>query len=123
MAHREFAEENYLETIYMMKLKNEEVRNMDLADNLGVARATVTEMLKKLSSKGYITYGGDKVVKLTKKGEILARDLYIKHKYLTEVLIHLGVDKEIAAIEACQIEHVISDSTFKKIQNYFNDKI
>ncbi|ASB96873.1 metal-dependent transcriptional regulator [Streptococcus equi] len=121
--HKEYVEQNYLENIYTLYLERDEVRNIDIVDKLGVARATVTHMLRNLEKKGYIKYGDDKIVRFTSKGRTLAVELYEKHIYLTQVFKHIGVDEKIAEIEACQIEHIISKDTFNKIKKYFEDKI
>lgn len=119
--HKEYAEQNYLETIYILYLNKDEVRNIDIAERLGLARATVTYMLGTLEKKGYIKYGADKIVRFTKKGKDFAEDLYEKHLYLTKLLKHIGVDKDTAEIEACQIEHAISKDSFKKIKKFFDN--
>ncbi|HEK9668921.1 TPA: metal-dependent transcriptional regulator, partial [Streptococcus equi subsp. equi] len=91
--HKEYVEQNYLENIYTLYLERDEVRNIDIVDKLGVARATVTHMLRNLEKKGYIKYGDDKIVRFTSKGRTLAVELYEKHIYLTQVFKHIGVDE------------------------------
>lgn len=118
--HREFVEENYLETIYILYLEKNAVKNIDVSDRLGVARATVTHMIKKLVNKGYLEYR-NRLITLTPKGETLAKKLYEKHMYLTSMLMYMGIDKLTAEREACQIEHVISEDSFQKIRLYFNN--
>lgn len=121
--HKEFVEQNYLETIFILYLDKKEVRNKDIVEKLGLARATVTHMLKSLEQKGYIKYGDDKIVKFTSKGKKIAEKLYEKHLYFTKLLMYLGIDKETAELEACQIEHSISNDSFEKIKYYFDSKI
>ncbi|WP_240649032.1 metal-dependent transcriptional regulator [Anaerosphaera multitolerans] len=75
-------------------MERDEIRNIDIANRLGVARATVTSMIRKLSKNGYIQYGDDKLIKLTKKGRNFGEDLYMKHLYLTDFLINIGIDKK-----------------------------
>ncbi|HAP5741913.1 metal-dependent transcriptional regulator [Clostridioides difficile] len=120
MLHREFAEENYLEAIYILSLGKDEVRNMDLANYLEYKRPTVTRMLKKLENKGLIIYGEDKIIRLTEESKTFCKKMYTRHKYLTDVFIRLGIDAEKAENEACLIEHVISDETFEKLKKHFD---
>ncbi|HGD6350550.1 TPA: metal-dependent transcriptional regulator [Streptococcus agalactiae] len=76
MLHREFAEENYLEAIYILSLENEEVRNIDIANYLDYKRPTVTRMLKKLDNKGRITYGDDKIIRLTDESKKFCEKMF-----------------------------------------------
>lgn len=98
-------------------MENEEVRNIDIANYLDYKRPTVTRMLKKLDNKGRITYGDDKIIRLTDESKKFCEKMYKKHMYLTSVFIKLGVNPKQAESEACLIEHVISDETFKKLKN------
>lgn len=121
--HKAYVEQNYLEIIFILYQKQEIVRNIDIAGELNLARATVTQMLRNLEKKGYIEYKEDKIVRFTKEGEMIAEKLYEKHVYLTKVLKHMGIEDDIAEKEACQIEHAISDNSFKKIKKYFDKKL
>lgn len=121
--HKAYVEQNYLEIIFILYQKQETVRNIDIAGELNLARATVTQMLRNLEKKGYIEYKEDKIVRFTKEGEMIAEKLYKKHVYLTKVLKHMGIEDDIAEKEACQIEHAISDNSFKKIKKYFDKKL
>jgi iron-dependent repressor protein len=121
--HKAYVEQNYLEIIFILYQKQEIVRNIDIAGELNLARATVTQMLRNLEEKGYIEYKEDKIVRFTKEGEMIAEKLYKKHVYLTKVLKHMGIEDDIAEKEACQIEHAISDNSFKKIKKYFDKKL
>jgi iron-dependent repressor protein len=121
--HKAYVEQNYLEIIFILYQKQEIVRNIDIAGELNLARATVTQMLRNLEKKGYIEYKEDKIVRFTKEGEMIAEKLYKKHVYLTKVLKHMGIEDDIAEKEACQIEHAISDNSFKKIKKYFDKKL
>lgn len=123
MVHREFAEENYLEAIFILYQNYREVRNIDIANYLEFARPTVHQMLKKLTDKNYIFYEEDKIVRFTQEGEKLAKYVYERHLYLTKLMIHIGIDDEKSEEEAGQIEHVISEYSFNKIQEYFKNKI
>lgn len=104
-------------------MENEEVRNIDIANYLDYKRPTVTRMLKKLDNKGRITYGDDKIIRLTDESKKFCEKMYEKHMYLTSVFIKLGVNPKQAESEACLIEHVISDETFKKLKKHFNETL
>ncbi|MDU2557839.1 MULTISPECIES: metal-dependent transcriptional regulator [Bacillota] len=123
MVHREFAEENYLEAIYILYKSHREVRSIDIANYLEVARSTVHQMLRKLVDKGYILYEEDKIVRFTEEGEKIAKGIYERHLYLTKLLIEIGIEQKRAEEEACQIEHIISEDSFQKIKKYFGNKI
>lgn len=123
IAHREFAKKNYLEAIYILYKNHREVRSIDIANYLEVARPTVHQMLRKLVDKGYILYEEDKIVRFTEQGEKIAKGIYERHLYLTKLLIEIGIEQKRAKEEACQIEHVISEDSFQKIQKYFNKQI
>ena len=111
--------EDYLETIYLIKKLKGVVRVKDIAKNLNVSMPSVTGAVKKLADLDLVIYEKYSLIKLTKKGEKLAKDVYKKHEalfvFLTKVL---GVTKEIALKEACAIEHDISDSTLKKLKKF-----
>lgn len=93
---------------------------MDLANYLEYKRPTVTRMLKKLENKGLIIYGEDKIIHLTEESKTFCKNMYTRHKYLTDVFIRLGIDTKKAENEACLIEHVISDETFEKLKKHFD---
>ena len=110
--------EDYLETILILKLKNGKVRSVDIAKHLNVSKPGVNKAMNILKENGLIEkdYYGD--VNLTKKGEEIANKIYKKHTTIKEFLLSLGVSEETSNIDCCKIEHVISKETFKAIQNY-----
>jgi len=111
--------EDYLETIYLIKVFKSVVRVKDVAKNLKVKMPSVTGAIKKLSDLDLVVYKKYGLIKLTKKGENLAKDVYKKHDALFVFLTRfLGVTKEVALEEACAIEHNISESTLKKLKKF-----
>lgn len=108
--------EDYLEAIYILKLKYGKVRSVDIAKQLNVSKPGVNKAMNILKENNLIDkdYYGD--VFLTKKGEYIAKEIYKKHITIKNFLLKLGVDEENAEIDCCKIEHVISENTFKAIQ-------
>lgn len=113
--------EDYLKTIYLLS-RNGEVRGAQLAGALGVTRPTVCVSLKALESEGYLTMSEDRAVMLTESGKNIAKDTLERHMTLQELLLKLGVDKEIAARDACEMEHSVSPESFaalkQLVENY-----
>ncbi len=111
--------EDYLETIYFIKKLNGVVRVKNVAKDLDVSMPSVTGAVKKLAGLDLVIYEKYGLIKLTKKGEKLAKEVYKKHEALFVFLTKfLGVTKEVALKEACAIEHDISDSTLKKLKKF-----
>ena len=109
--------EMYLETILRLSAENKVVRSVDVAEEMGFSKASVSRAMHVLSDGGYLQVerAGDLV--LTKEGEKVARKIYERHKILTDYLMSIGIDEETAEVDACRIEHVISDKSFKVIKN------
>lgn len=106
------ASEDYLEAMLMMKEKHGYVRSIDIADELGVTKPSVTYATKRLRENGYITMDKDGLITLTDSGMEIASRMYERHKLLTEFFIRLGVDEKTAREDACKVEHDISKTTF-----------
>lgn len=112
--------EMYLETIHVLSMKNGVVKSIDVANELEFSRASVSRAMKLLEENDYITLDNKKNITLTQKGLDTALRTYECHKILTEVLIDIGVPKEIAESDACKMEHVISDETIACIRKRLN---
>ena len=110
--------ENYLETILMLKNDNGSVRSIDIANELGFSKPSVSVAMKNLRENGYIAIDGDGLITLEKDGLAIAQKMYERHTLLTNWLITLGVSPEVAADDACRVEHVISEESFEAIRNY-----
>lgn len=110
--------EMYLESIYVLTKKSNAVRSIDVCEYMGYSKPSVSRAIGLLKSGGYVTVDGDGHLALTEIGKDVAQKIYERHTMLTELLVRLGVPKEIAAEDACKIEHVISDETVEAIRNH-----
>jgi len=108
--------ENYLEAILMLGLRKGEVHSVDIAAELEVSKPSVSVAMKKLRENGYIQVSGEGHILLTDLGREIAQRMYERHTFLCEWLVTLGVDPQIAAQDACRMEHVISEETFAAIR-------
>ena len=115
------AMEDYLESILMIQQRCGNVRCIDVADQLGVTKPSVSRAVKELSKSGYIIKRTDGTLSLTAQGLQLAEQIYEKHLFFTKRLIAAGVDPEIAEHDACNIEHAISAESFQKLKKAFDD--
>jgi DtxR family Mn-dependent transcriptional regulator len=112
--------EDYLEAILIIKERQGYVRSTDVADQLGVTKPSVSYATRHLKEEGYITADHAGMLVLTDEGMEIAKRIYHRHRTLTKMFIELGVDSEQAQIDACKIEHDISEETFEAICNHFN---
>ena len=108
--------EMYLETILRLSETQKIVRSVDVAEKMGFSKASVSRAMHVLTDGGYIEIGRAGSITLTKKGEKIAKKIFERHKTLTDYLMNIGVDKITAEEDACRIEHVISDKSFKAIK-------
>lgn len=115
--------EDYLETILRLQEQTGHVRSIDIANNLGYTKASVSIAMKKLRENGYIHIDESGTITLKKAGQEIALKIYDRHQTLTSLLIAAGVSNETAAKDACKIEHVISNESYQCIKNYFNSKL
>ena len=114
--------EDYIETIYMLKKKKGYVRSIDVANELGFSRPSVSRAMGILKENGLITMDADGKLNLTEEGEKTAKKIYEKHTTLTKFLMMTtGVNAETAENDACRIEHVISPETFRGIKQYIKE--
>jgi DtxR family Mn-dependent transcriptional regulator len=113
--------EDYLEAILVIGLHEKVVRVKDIVKFLGVKTASVVGALKALSKKNLVVHERYGWVELTEEGKKEAERVYEKHKMLYKFFSEiLGVDKKIAAEDACKIEHYIHKKTLKKIVKFTN---
>ncbi len=110
--------ENYLETILILSDRIGQVRSIDIANELSFSKPSVSVAMKNLRNGGYITMNRDGLISLTDSGREIAERIYERHRLLTRWLTAIGVDPEIAAQDACRIEHVISAQTFDVVKKY-----
>ena len=115
MNHNESLED-YLEKILMIGEVKPAVRSVDLANELGFSKPSISVAVKNMKAKGYITVSEEGYLTLTDSGRALAERVYDRHKFFRKWLLDLGVDEETAEEDACRIEHVISEETFEAIK-------
>lgn len=115
--------EMYLETIYTLSLEHASVRSVDVAEALGYSRPSVCRAVGLLKNDGYLTMDSDSYLILTEKGVQAAEKIYERHTILTAALIALGVDRETAAVDACKIEHDISERSLDAIKAHMKTYI
>ena len=108
--------EDYLEMILRLTEEKGYARSVDIATGLGVSKPSVSVAMKQLREGGYILMDKDNYISLTDSGMEIAQRIYERHKVLTRLLIHLGVDPVIAQEDACKVEHDISAQTFDAIK-------
>ena len=110
--------ENYLEAILMLSKKLPVVRSVDIANELGFKKSSVSIAMKKLRQENHITVTDTGFIYLTDSGKEIANMIYERHEFISKWLIELGVPEEIATDDACQMEHVISRESFNAIKEY-----
>lgn len=110
--------ENYLETILVLSKQGSQVRSVDIANELDFTRPSVSVAMKKLRERGYIEVSPDGYITLTPPGLEIAESMYDRHMVISNWLISLGVETEIALDDACRMEHVISEHSFLAIKKH-----
>ena len=103
------SEEMYLETILLLKKKKGNVRSVDVVEELGYAKSSVSRAVNLLIQKGYVNMDRNGDLTLTASGEEKASSVFERHYYITRALIKIGADAALAEANACRIEHVVSD--------------
>ena len=110
--------ENYLETILQLSKTLPVVRSVDIANELGFKKSSVSVAMKNLRQKEHITVTDAGFIYLTDSGKEIAEHVYEKHQLLKGWLCSLGVSEKVAAEDACKMEHVISDESFNAIREH-----
>lgn len=113
--------ENYLETILILSKTLPVVRSVDVANELGFKKSSVSVAMKNLREKNHITVSDSGFITLTESGREIAEMIYERHTLLSSWLERLGVDHETAAADACRMEHVISKESFEAIKKHVKD--
>lgn len=112
--------EMYLESIYRLLQEQPSVRAIDVGEYMGYSKPSVSRAMGLLKKEEYISVDKDGSITLTERGKSVAEKIFERHTLITEMLIHLGVDKDTAADDACKVEHVISDKSFEAIKKYID---
>jgi Mn-dependent DtxR family transcriptional regulator len=115
--------EMYLETIYVLSQRKGFVRSIDVGEEMGYSKPSVSRAVGILRDGGYLTVGHDGGLQLTEAGLEVAQRTYERHTVLSAFFMRLGVDEETATNDACKIEHVISSETFAAVKKYFNEEM
>ena len=110
--------EDYLETILSLQKKLGQVRSIDIANEMNFSKPSVSVAMKNLREKGFITTDNSGHILLTESGKKQAEDVLEKHTILTNWLVSLGVNQEIAQKDACRMEHDMSDETFMALKTH-----
>ena len=121
MTHSNESAENYLETILMLSQKLPVVRSVDIANELGYKKSSISIAMKNLKANNYITVDENGYINLTETGQEIADKIYERHTFLTNWLTSIGVDPEVAAEDACKMEHAISSESFTAIKKFIAD--
>lgn len=115
--------EMYLETIYVLSKKSGNVRSIDVAEYMGYSKPSVSRAVGLLKDGGYLTMAQDGLLTLTPKGKKTAKKIFERHTVLSDFLAFIGVEGEVAAKDACKIEHVVSDETIAAIKKFLEKSI
>ena len=110
------SKEMYLETILVLSQRNERVRSVDVANDLGFKKSSVSVAMKHLREENLIQVDEKGYITLTPAGKEIADMIYERHEFLSEYLMKIGVPEDIAVDDACKIEHVISKESFEALK-------
>ena len=110
--------EDYLEAILVITKRRGLVRSIDIANELGYSKPSVSIAMKKLRESAYIEVDSGGYIRLLPPGAEIAERIYERHQTLTECFVYLGVSRETAAADACKVEHDLSSETFSKIKDH-----
>ena len=115
--------EDYLESILVLKERRGVVHSIDIVNELGYSKPSVSIAMKKLRENGYISMSSDGSITLNESGLAIASRVYDRHKTITQLFMLLGVSPDAAAEDACKVEHDLSDETFAKIWEFVEQHI
>lgn len=110
--------EDYLESILVLRERCGQVRSIDVVNELGYSKPSVSIAMKKLRESGYISMDTDGSITLNESGLEIASRIYGRHKTITRFFVLLGVDPAVAAEDACKVEHDLSDETFSRLKEF-----
>ncbi len=113
--------ENYLKVIHRLQRRNGDVRGIEIAHELGVTRTTVSIAVHELEKEGYVIIKYDCGIQLTAKGMQRAKVVTEKYDFFMDMLRYLRVDPDTAKVDACRMEHSLSEKSFKALQAFFQN--
>ena len=114
--------EDYLEAILLLQKEKEMVRSVDVARHMGVSKPSVCHAVNSLKDGGFLVMDEDRFLHLTDVGRDVAEKTYEKHCFFTRLLTEAGVDPKTAEQEACCMEHVISENSFRHLKQSMDKK-
>ena len=114
--------EMYLETIYVLSKTISGVHSVDISEHMGYSKPSVSRAVNLLKAGGFIVIDEDNHITLTETGLEIAEKIYNRHIVLSKMLMALGVPENIAAEDACRMEHTISDESFEAIRRHVEGK-
>lgn len=112
--------EEYMEVIYVLEKRDGRAYTTKIAAEKEVSAPTVTEMLVKLQKEGYIEYEKFRGAKLTSQGRDVAKKLMDKHQVIADFFEIIGIERELAEIDACQIEHYVHKKTMVQLERFLD---
>lgn len=112
--------EDYLETVFVLQVRKNEVRSIDLARHMGVSKASVSHAVKALRNGGFLVKDNGGLLHLTNVGHIVAEAIYERHSFFRDRLMEAGIDRETAEQESCRMKHIISKKSFEKIKDTYH---
>ena len=113
--------EDYLESILVLQERRGQVRSIDIVNELGYSKPSVSIAMKKLRENGYISMDADGSITLNESGLAIAQRVYGRHKTISKLFVLLGVSPQIASEDACKVEHDLSEETFRKICQFVQE--
>lgn len=113
--------ENYLETILTLSKKHPAVRSIDIATEMNFSKPSVSVAMKHLRENNFIEVSSEGYITLTEKGMEIATSVYERHTLISNWLISLGVNPEVAVNDACGMEHQISDESFQAMKKFIEE--
>ena len=119
--HLQESGEMYLETIFVLTKKGGIVRSIDISEYMGYSKPSVSRAIGLLKNGGYITVGADGAIELTDVGYEVSERIYERHTVLTEFLAYIGVAPDVAAEDACKLEHCVSDESLAAIKKHLDN--
>ena len=114
------SQEMYLETILKIQKRKGSVRSIEIAEEMGFSRPSVSRAVGIMKDDGFIVVAKDGLIELTETGKEKAENIFARHKSLTQALVVMGLSPEAAEENACRVEHVITEEAFEAIKKYFN---
>ncbi len=114
--------EMYLETLYILSRGSDTVRSLDIAEYRGFSKPSVSRAVGILGKSGFITVDLKGYLHLTPHGEEVAKKIFERHTLITELLVSLGVPREVAEDDACKIEHDVSDVSFEALRAFYETR-